>query len=468
MPALLAAYLFLCGVNDLQVGILSVVAIAVTLAGLDLIKARLFSFFTIYAGMCMIAYPIAAFMNIIKEVPAVRDDLWPETPEAMIGYIVSIIFLLVGAKISNNDSETSTANDNARFTRIKPGPLLFLYSFLLLVAFVMYKTGMYYHSSIDEYNFELKGYLNLLTHVTWISYVAVFIQLRNYLLGRRRTDLLLLLGMSITAIAIYLPSGSREMALGFMPLLLVCYYEWEKDGFRKVVVSITCVIAIMMMLIIVDAYRGLQSLADVGLIDKYSMLTSAAKGEISSELSPYDVLAGRLADYVAAGRIIATTPEQYNFRGFEGVSDWWQIGLPAFLRPQGNQLNFSDGAEIASNYGVSQWESSSSPVMTIGDLFSRFGWTGIVIGSIVIGYLLSMLDRYLYRRNELFKIIFFVLFARIVWRLYTTSLLINVVSFTRDLFLVLVISTLIFKWLSDKENLVLDGDCLSLSHARQK
>lgn len=449
VPTLLTLYIVLFQVNDLKIAVLSVIAIAVTFFGLKLNNSKLFSFNTIYVCMCMLAYPVAALMNAVNDIPAVREDLWPETSEALIGYIVSIVFMFIGARIYNKTKFKNDSSQVIEYNIVKYKKLFVFYSLLPVVAIFMYAKGIYYHSSIEDYNFESKNYLNLLTHILWISYLPIFIQLRNYTFSKSKTDLYILIAIISLAVVIFLPSGSREMSLGFLPLLLICYYSWEGDGYKKIFASITFAALIVLMLIIVDAYRGLKGLADLGLIDKYSVLTSASKGEVTSELSPYNVLAGRLADYVATGRIIATTPAKYNFRGFEGMGDWWQIALPAFLRPPNNQLNFSEGAETTYEYGVSQWESSSTPVMTIGDLFSRFGWSGVVIGSFFIGYILSRLDNYMYSKNELFRIVFFVLFARIVWRLYTASLLINLVSFTRDLLIVVIISAFICNFFSN-------------------
>ena len=98
------------------------------------------------------------------------------------------------------------------------------------------------------------------------------------------------------------------------------------------------------------------------------------------------------------------------------MEDWWQIYVPGFLNLIPHHLNSADGAETCMRYGVTQYGGGSSGDMIVGDLFSRWGWAGVFLGMLAIGFILRQLDLRIFNRWTTFTIILFVMFGRLVVR----------------------------------------------------
>ena len=78
--------------------------------------------------------------------------------------------------------------------------------------------------------------------------------------------------------------------------------------------------------------------------------------------------------------------------------------------------------------------------MIIGDLFSRWGWPGVLLGMAVIGFILRLVDVRILIRWDTFTVLFYLLFGRFVTTIVTTSVVNIFVMFTRDLLLMAIIA----------------------------
>ena len=399
---------------------------------------------SIFSLATMLSYPVAAFANLLLDEPAVRWDLWPETDLAMWGSVVGSLAMAAGAWLSRSRPANVSQSGSMEVTNLNTsrGFNLSIASLLVIVVAAKVWLGLYYHSSVsDEFNFEKKGYLNLLNHLTLISYCGMFLQLRRYLTTKSRADAIVTLTLVLAPVIAYLPSGSRDAALGHVPLLLLAYMAWGRQPLHKFVVLAAGATFLVFLLVVVGIYRDIAGTGTSDLrgqaeiIGGVTQQTGTDSGEIAAA-----IIVGRISDFVATGRIVNATPEMHRFRSFEGVEDWWQVAIPGFLRPRNSQLDFVDGAATTLKYGVSAGTWSSTPVMIVGDLFSRFGWSGVVVGMGLIGIALQKIDSRFIMGRGIYGILFFTLFAGLTWRLYTASLLITVVALTRDLLIVYFIS----------------------------
>jgi hypothetical protein len=70
--------------------------------------------------------------------------------------------------------------------------------------------------------------------------------------------------------------------------------------------------------------------------------------------------------------------------------------------------------------------------MIIGDLFSRWGWPGIFLGMVIIGFVLRQFDLRIFYQWNAFTIIFFVLMARLILYIGAGSLIQFCVTVFRD------------------------------------
>ncbi len=444
IPLLMLSYAIFNNTSYPTVAWLATAAAFASVLAIVAANYKFMSFVTVYSLMNLITYPIAAFANLLLESPAVRSDLWAETDMSMVGGIIGMLSFFLGAFLYKTTHMgkyvLETDISTIRITKKKFN--ISLVCLIFLIAALKYNTGLYYHGSIIETDMSFSGFNNTLEHLTWVAYCGIFLQVYRYTITRKNIDGILSIVLILVPILIYLPSGAREQTLGFLPLLIIAYISWEKRNKFKFFIVGACGISIIVILVAIGIYRDIQGVSEVGMAEKYELLMSVEKGE---SVTPESILVGRLSDFVATGRIISETPTVYPYRYLEGVEDWWQIAVPGFLRPAGREIHMQDGAETAFKYGVNISETYSTPVMTIGDLYSRFGWSGIIIGMFCMGLILNKLDNSFLQNDTLHKYIFFILFCRVVWRLYASSLLINFVAFTRDLLLIYIVALVLYK-----------------------
>jgi hypothetical protein len=401
------------------------------------------SLVAIFGLMTMLSYPGAAFMNLLLEEPAVRWDLWQEADLAMWGSVVGSLAMAAGAwltklKLVNSRPSIPTKVIDVSTSR---GFNVTLASVLIVVVAAKVGLGVYYHSSVSEYDFESKGYLNLLNYLALISYCGIFLQLRRYLTTKSRVDAILALVLALAPVIAFLPSGSRQSALGHVPLLLLAYMAWGRQAREKLVVLTAGTAVLLFLLVVIGIYRDIAGASTSNLTGQTEIIAEVAQhaGADDAEAGAALII-GRVSDFVATGRIISATPDLFPFRLFDGMEDWWQIAIPGFLRPRNGELNFVEGAVTTYMYGVSPGAWSSTPVMAVGDLFSRFGWIGVLFGMGLLGFALRKIDSRFITGKGIYGVLFFALFAGLTWQLYTASLLIVFVALTRDLLIVYLLS----------------------------
>ena len=85
-----------------------------------------------------------------------------------------------------------------------------------------------------------------------------------------------------------------------------------------------------------------------------------------------------------AGTNYRVIPRTLPLQGSEGLEDLALIFVPKIFFPE--RKAFLDTASVAEMYGIGKAWGGSSPVMIIGDLFSRWGWGGIIMGMGALGF----------------------------------------------------------------------------------
>lgn len=461
LPFLMVAYSFPETGFRFQVAIASATAAA---AGCLVIKSaqyRMFSFVTISTLMFMVFYPIAAFLNLMIPSPAVVPRLWPHTDESMWACAYGMLSMALGSSLSRRFDFVSF-KFLLRKTPIGVYPKISgrifnvcLSSIFFLVVIIKIQLGLYYHITIAPYNFSASKYLNLLENLTWIGLCGIFLQFYRYIQTRNLTDLAISAFLFFAAIIAFLPSGSRMQSIGIIPPLFICYYIWEKSFKKKLFLIVTATATLVILTGVIGIYRNNAKVERVSLYSKFEGLLSIAKSEVGFENSvnepeidrtgtgqnaSINVMIHRISDFVATGKIMSVVPEKFPYRGFEDLETWWQIYLPGFLRPTENVIDFNEGTKMTLKYNVSDGPWTSTPIMIISDLYSRFGWLGIVIGMFVIGFIYAKLDTLLERGNQLHKMIFFFLFLRFCWQLYVSSLLVTFTSVFREALIIYVVA----------------------------
>lgn len=432
---------FVKGRDLLTLGAAAAAVIACVFAGASVGYSPT-SFISIVALTHLIFYPLAAWGNLLLVEPAVRWDLWVDTHLAMWGCTVGVLALALGATLSNITYKRRKLAEGQIFAN--PTPLKFnicLASLTIPGGLTMAVLGLYYHSAVDpHYNLEATWSLNLFGILLSIASCGVFLQTYRYTRTHSLKDLCWTAALFLGPIIVFLPSGSRSTAMGFLPLLLLAFWKWETNLSRKIMALAGVLVILFPLTAGIGAYRSEREIQRLSFEQKMNVALKAAERQGGTPGGALPAIVGRFSDYVAAGRIIADTPGIIAYRGTEGMEDWWQIFVPGFLNLIPHRISLVDSAETCVRYGVSYIGGGSSPVMIVGDLFSRWGWAGVFLGMMALGFVLRQLDLRIFNRWTTFTIIFFVMFGRLVVSMVSSSLLNIFLILARELAAMALIS----------------------------
>jgi hypothetical protein len=375
------------------------------------------SFVTAWALLHFIYYPLAVLLNLMASDPGVYEGyLWDTTPLAMAALSAGMVGFAVGSWLAEvkmfGRSRSININEVERkVLAVSPKKLIILVCLTIPLALFQLWTNTYYQSlaaGAAGWSYDNAISYGYIGYLEYIVCAAVFLQLRRYLISKKRKGLVYTAIAVLLPIAIYLPSGSRDRAFRttIYPLLLALI-GFQKRFLRTRLLYVGCSIAaIAFLMLAVEAYRGtiaydmgrpelsfterVQILGD-SLVQSMTMIRENVEDALR-------LWSRRLADYVVPGRIVSVFPTMYRYRYFEDIQYWPVYLLPNPIRPATPGFNPQDSAALSESVGV-YVGGGSSPCMIIGDLYSRFSWPGIIVGMALLGYILRVLDQHFGRFN---------------------------------------------------------------------
>ena len=405
------------------------------------------SFISLVALTHLLFYPLAVLGNLLLPKPLVRWDLWVTSDLAMWGCALGVLALGLGAFIANHLVRPSRTSLLSSRTVVLPSFRFNLFLVLLIVpvVFMMLFLGVYYHSAITDYNFKNNSYRNIIELMLYISHAGIFLQTFRYCRTRLPRDGYWAIAFCLIHIIIFMPSGSRTRALGFTPLLFLAYLSWASTASKKLMVLLSSLVLIPTLIYGIGHYRNIKNVETRSFNEKLDASLLAVYATGGQEMQAIGSVISRFSDYTIVGRVIAYTPDQIKYRGFEHLDELWEIFVPGFLAVIPDRIDLNDGAVLCDLYNVTTTYrgGGSSPIMIIGDLFTRWGWPGVLLGMAVIGFILRLIDLRILFRWDTFTIIFYVIFGRLIVPLVSTSLVNVFVMFTRDLLLMVLIAYLL-------------------------
>ena len=413
---------------------------------------RLLSLVTLVSVWHMIVYPIAATMNLLQEVPSVRPDLWLSTDLAMWGCTVGCISLAFGAAIAGRtgrDKHNAAAVDMPGRVRLtKPAANIALFAFLIPAVALRFAAGLYderFAADVMTLAREASRYQNILSYVTRLSQVGIFLQLFRYLHTKSLRDLHILLVLSLIFIIAFLPTGNRMMAFGFVPFLFILYLNFEPRRQRAISVFLILALSFSLLSSVVQAYRETGQ-GGKPFSGRFETMEKIATGEEivgDEKLSSFKTMARRLADYVSTGRIIDYSPDLVPFRGIQGLEGLWMAFIPKLIFNERATLGGASMLDVEEEYQVhtASQGGGSSPTMIIGDLYSRWGWPGVILGMGLLGMVLTWITKHFLMNWNIQTVCFYVLYVQSIPPTLTTSELFGViVVLTRELAICWLIS----------------------------
>lgn len=410
------------------------------------------SFISIVAITHLISFPLPAFFALFLEVRyvAIEDYLWFSTPYAMYACALGMIGLAVGSRLALDSRNISFS---AVLTR--PFANFLMIALLIFPVGISYMNGFYYHSTVtgtEAFNTDSANTFGFTGYFLWISVAGILLQLSRYFTTRKPRDLFWVGIFTAIYVVLLAPSGSRIRLFTGLAVLFASFWNWEKRKILRLGVLCGAIMFFSFSAPFIESYRtnAVSFESDSNFFSRLNLLTDFGSTGIDkysdSDEAKSISLVRRMADYVGVGQIISVVPETYPFRGTYAMGEWWVYLIPTLLRPA-TTLSFTEGADWAQYYGVRPDSTGSSPLMLLGDLYSRFSWIGVFLGMIMIGYILRKMEKVFCERTTS-GLIFYVTMAQQIVSLYTYSLLVCFTFFTRQLIIIWFISMVFSKLLN--------------------
>lgn len=395
-----------------------------------IIRYDFFSVRGIVTVYFFIFYPFVALLNLsLTYFSDIKiDDLYVIL--SLMTYEIFISSMLI-VELFLRKRRVSVQEYNVRLNTNRLFVLLLIYVLALLLRLWL---GVYYHISIEpDYNFNTASFQNLLDKLHWIGVIPAFAFWYKYQQTNRRVYFFAVIFIASLSVIIYLPSGSRTTAFGFIPLLLI-YIVSSMKSKKKAVIFIGSSCLLLSSLII---YSGKIRVVDNDF-------------ENSNLSDDAGILIHRLSDYLMTGRIIEKVPASYDYRYLKNIEYSLHGVFPAFLRSKlGMQVDFNDGAEYAYKIGLTQWW-TSVPITILGDFYSRLGWSGVVVLSLLLAIVIKLYDNLIIGVSSLYRLIFLVLFGRYLSQIYIVDLQVLFLTLTREFIVAFLLSTIIYRFIKKK------------------
>lgn len=306
---------------------------------------------------------------------------------------------------------------------------------------------------LPRFNPETYGqtmpYNNIFSYSQSLAQAGIFLQLFRYVHTEKKLDGIIVLILIIVHSLLFLPSGTRIAAFGFLPGLFLLYANYQRNVRKLLVILISSAGVIAILSYGAGIYRSTYS--DLGVSSLWDRVEAIIKHSVSSDEADYSTdifhsAAGRLSDYQTVGRVIDWTPAAVPFIGAEGFGDILTILLPVSIFGDKDTAVGSSG-HAAEEYGIGKPSEGmgSSPIMILGDLFRRWGWLGIAFGMFIIGICLAQMDR-LIRPLDVTRVLFFALFFPKAFSIPGVTIL-QVILVARELLACWIIAVILGKFL---------------------
>lgn len=417
------------------------------------VKYRWMSFVSIFTLTHVVAFPIGTLLVLSLSSPslAIEPAVWRTTPLSLWAMVAGMAGLILGIVLAKVRL-VSSSHDNyaSQLHEVILTPVWFnvgLVSLIVPLVLVYINSGIYYQKDVvgvDEYSFANAASLGFTGYLAYVSYGGVVLQIRRYLRTRMKRDLHYALFCFLLPTIVMLPSGSRANTLIICAIALLYFLQMEKRVGAKYLVFGVSLLLFFFLTISIAAYRiselsrGATSFSErmtlaFGNIGSIETSDSRAVNEIVRAQ-----LGRRLSDNVSVGYLLDIIPETFPHRGFDGMLEFSYYLLPTAFRPDVS-LDFNyDAALMMDKYQFRSEIGGSSPMLIIGELYERFGWSGIVVGLACIGFVLARLDRWISANTVKGTLMWAMLFYGVV-NMYTYSLLKIFTLLTRQVVIFLII-----------------------------
>lgn len=309
-------------------------------------------------------------------------------------------------------------------------------------------TGTYYHQFRSEFQFKETALASALSQISGFGiYIIAGLWLQVFI--RKQSDivtknwLILAICFTLAELIWYLPAGGREPVLILGIIVLISYLFFS----RKLPIKILLISSFFAILVIVfmgsyrEAIHSNSSSASSIKFSEISYSAATAKDQTIDnwESGEWISIASRPSEFRPVAAIIDGVPSSIPYLMGDTYLDIIWIFVPRFIYPN----------KPMTILPINQWffqdEGGSSPTTLIGEAYLNFGWLGICLVLLIVGWVSSLFDTFMWNRINYFSRYSFIWSTvyiatiTIIFRLYSQSLAIWLIVFLKSILLVYIL-----------------------------
>lgn len=322
---------------------------------------------------------------------------------AQVAHAIAFPILIVGYKLGRAGSPSFSLGQNANeqnstlriLSRI--GWLLLLYYVIEAAGAVA--TGSNDRSRILEFldrGFGIWSWFQLFPRFT-----AIFFLLAPLMFSRAgKLCRIVLAALICVKIGFGIVSGCRGALL--LPICFLFAGWWMFFPHSRRILRFAVLIAALMApyIVFVPFYRSTENFTNTqqtNLLGRIGAISSGLALLGGQEIGGVVQLAGEGLHGVNDRQVFSKTPNEIAHAGWENFDRLKTFWLPSLIAPEKKSL--FDGNEIVQAYLPESYIFGATISFT-ADMFRRFGWMGVVMGSLVIGVFHGRIYRFAFRMQR--------------------------------------------------------------------
>ncbi len=361
----------------------------------------------------------------------IQVDLFEFIPKVILATLLGQLLLFIGYYSNKSKVKLKSVFQN----EIKPkivsieGHLILplaIYIPIWIVRYVLISTGTYYHNVRSDFQFESSFFSPIAQISTLNIFVLAYLFILYYEAKKHsqknvsKIKMILFLLM-ILEFAWSLPSGSREATLMLFILPFIVYYKHQVKIPKKSIVLLTSVILFFITFTKIYQAETVSSVINPNTIT-VSKTTTLVQQSFDQFEAGRNVLGyrfylpfiSRFWDGVSLSIVLSRFNDRYEYELGDTYFGLFYLFLPRFIFPDKpiSQLALNDWFPEVIFHG-------SMPTTFIGESYINFGWVGIFLISLIVGYLIRYFDIFFIKRSQ-----------NIVWSALYFSLVYSIVRMT--------------------------------------
>lgn len=377
----------------------------------------------------------------------IQGDLLQVVPELILATLIGQVMLFIGYYSNKNKlSAKSVFSMEIRPRIVKLRGNLFLpfliYIPIWIVRYILIVTGSYYHNVRSEFQFESSLFSPIAQISTLNGFIIAYFFILYFELKRNahfefNKIKILIFVILVLELVWALPSGSRETTLTVLIIPFIVFFKYYKKVPKKVFLIVSALI--IFYIAFAKLYQAETIKSDTNPnsvnISNTSKLVQNSFYQLQegSDILGYQFylpFMSRMWDGISLSIILSRYDAIYDYENGNSYVGVFYFFIPRFLFPNKpiSQLALNDWFPEIILHG-------SMPTTFIGESYINFGWVGIILVPLIVGFLIKYFDIFFIKRSS--NIIWSALYLSLVYsilrltvqpvRIWVSTLVYNII-----------------------------------------